>query len=244
MSISTLNWRSLKPIKINNIRLTFSWGSDASNKTICCRIDIRLFVNGIPTSYGVNLTRWELIHLGGFISEKFNMPTPQIKTFYELTLESSNEGLLLTKRKGRLFIKNDELPKIEMFIPGLNYIACLMKPENLINKNERSFEDAFIYSCLLKSEILSIDQSPPEEEIIKNNKLSADNLKYLKQNCNKMWECYSKNFNDSAISSSPITRNDFLLKSSGEFIKSVREIHSDCPALLRSLTLVIKSITE
>ena len=167
MEVNTLNWCSLKPIKINNLRFTFSIGRDSSNKTVCIRIDLRLFVNGLPTTYGVNLTRWELIQLGAYIFEKQSLSTVENKSFYELSIESSNNGLSLTKRRGRLFIKNNELSVLTMYIPGLNYLACCFKPDEL-EKVDRSFEDIFIYSTLIKDEIKTID-----EELIITGKLTA-----------------------------------------------------------------------
>lgn len=176
--MSLLNWHSLKPIKINDINLTISWATDGNNKVYCSRADIRLYVKDYPTTYGVNLKRWELLHLGKFIEDACKGSTQKQMTFDELTIESSSDGLLLSKRKNRLIIKKKDLSTIEMFIPGVAYILSLLRPEAYIGclTLPRSVEDAFIFSTLIKSEIKSIDEPFKEEEMISSNKLPAENL--------------------------------------------------------------------
>uniref|UniRef100_A0A158P4C2 Uncharacterized protein n=1 Tax=Tetranychus urticae TaxID=32264 RepID=A0A158P4C2_TETUR len=244
--MSTLNWHSLKAVKINDLRLTISWSTDGNNRVCCGRVDLRLFVNDFPTSYGVNLKRWELIQLGVFITEVLKGNTPCQKVVDELTIESTTGGIMLLKRKHRLCIQNKDLPTLEMYLCGVIFILSLLRPEEFVAcmVAGRAIEDAFIFSTLVKSEIKSIDEAFKEEEIITGNKLPVETVKFLKTNCVKIFDLYMNNFGEMIIPGGPCNRNDFMLRINGEFLKNLRGLYQDYPPLLRSLTLLMKSIAE
>ncbi len=245
-TMSTLNWHSLKAIKINDLRLTISWATDGNNKVCCGRADLRLFVNDYPTSYGVNFKRWELIQLGTFIQEVLKGNAPSQKVVDELTIESTTGGIMLLKRKHRLCVQNKDLPLLEMYLCGVIFILSLLRPEEFVAcmVGGRGIEDAFIFSTLVKSEIRSIDEPFKEEEIITGNKLPVESVKFLKTNCVKIFDLYMNNFGEMIVPGGPCTRNDFMLRINGEFLKNLRSLYADYPPLLRSLTLLMKSIVE
>uniref|UniRef100_A0A158P577 Uncharacterized protein n=1 Tax=Tetranychus urticae TaxID=32264 RepID=A0A158P577_TETUR len=147
--MSTLNWHSLKAVKINDLRLTLSWATDGNGKIVCSRADLRLFVKDYPTSYGVNMKRWELIQLDIFIQEVLKGNTPAQKVVDELTIESTSGGIMLIKRNHRLCIQEKDIAPLDIYLCGVNFILSVLRPREFVCcpiAPARTIEDAFIFS--------------------------------------------------------------------------------------------------
>lgn len=242
MTTSTLNWHSFKPIYINdNQRLTVSWGTDGNGETVCTRADIRLYIDFIPTTYGVTLKRWELLQLIPFVKAVLFGTSEKEKVIDELTIKSCGEDITLNKRNKSVTIHRKDFNRLCDLIPGVCYILQVLRPSSSCNYPTKLFEDIFIYSNLIKHDN-HIDEPWKEEEIIRNNKINMEQQKMLRQNANLLYEQFTLNFSEMALPSGACSQIDFTKRVGGAFIETLVALHKESNSLLRSLTLVLKSI--
>lgn len=244
MTTSNLNWHSFKPININDSqRLTISWGTDGNGSICCTRVDIRLYIDYIPTTYGVVLKRWELLQIVGFIKSVLSGMQEKEKVIDELTMEISGEDILLTKRGKHTTIQRKDFNRLCDLIPGVSYILQVLRPSINCYYPARVFEDIFIYASLIK-DVNHIDEPWKDEDILKNKKLNNDHQKFLKSNANSMYEQFTSNFSEMALPTGACSQNEFVKRVGGAFLETVSALYSESSHLVRSLIIVLKAITS
>ena len=145
--------------------------------------------------------------------------------------------ILLHKRNIKFKIPEEFHEKLANYIPG---ICCLLELINQTSKHGPDmFMDSFILSQLISSPGSSINQEWDGEKSI----LSDSNpVEITKERTDSIWEIYLTCFNE--ISSFTVSKKEFEDAISGKFRERIREMMELNPSLFRSLTLIIKSLTE
>ena len=236
----SLKWHSLNKIRWDNTVFTFSYGTDNLNDVVCCRLDLRYYVNDYPSvEVEVQLKKWELIQLEKFIPVF-------LKSKDRENLSHTVDDLKITADKYEIkLFKNDKHAAIdegvaECFhasIPGFLYLFDLFKRKPTDPK-PWILIDAFLYTMTIKFHTLPHRWDEEELAVLETGVLEQKRAKYMKQHKTKLWSIYWQNLGERLSVVLPCSHDEFI-KRIDEFPQAVKQHHSENPKLIKSLNYLL-----
>ena len=194
----------------------------------------------------IRLSCSELIVLTEFIAKHWSFPTFETVpicfsdgdlqfTFYDNTGFHIMRKSTINHEKS-IYLNNEELKSMEMYFPGLIFMMNLIQNPYIFPTNKNPLQDTLAFSKLVKSEIKSLDEALPEEKMI--DQLSSEDVELLDDEGTESRYEYKELFKYFGRASSS------LLAYKGEFLKNLKDYYGNDYRVLRSLTLLMKTITK